>query len=93
LQAELEEAAVTGARVMVQLPDSGKEVSVAVGQDWVDASDSGSAAAAADVRKRYKIKWAQDENGALTVLEVVAVLLQSGGSRGEVGMHLAPVAG
>jgi hypothetical protein len=91
VQAELEEAAVTGARVLVQLPDSGKEVLVGVGQDWVEASDSGSAAAG--VQKRYKIKWAQDENGALTVLEVVPVLSQSGGSRGDRGMRLAPVAG
>jgi hypothetical protein len=48
--------------VAVQLPDSGKEVQVAVGQDWVlDAA----------VGQGYRIKWVQDEAGKLAVLKVV----------------------
>ncbi|WIA19835.1 hypothetical protein OEZ85_005742 [Tetradesmus obliquus] len=98
-QAELEEAAVTGARVLVTLPDSGKDVLVGVGQDWLEASSSG---AAAGTQKCYQIKWDQDESGALTVLEVVPVLSQMSDSSsssgvsskgGSSGMHLAPVAG
>jgi hypothetical protein len=82
---------------MVQLPDSGTEVLVGVGQDWVESSGHG---AAAGVQKRYQIKWVQDDSGALTVLEVVPVLSQSSdssssssSSRGGSGMHLVPVAG
>eukprot|EP00775_Hariotina_reticulata_P013231 gene13231-13362_t len=61
-QAELEVAALTGASVVVQLPDNGKQVQVAVGQDWVlDAA----------VGQWYRVKWVQDEAGKLAVLEVV----------------------
>ncbi len=69
---------MTGALVTIQLPDTGRQVKVAVGQDWVD--ELGYAVGAAQEgssRKVYRVKWVQDDSGALTVLEVAAVLSSS----------------
>lgn len=69
MQAELEAAAVSGATVSVQLPDSGRQVQVAVGQDW---HEEWQAMHQGKILVRYYIKWVQDDSGALTVLEVAA---------------------
>eukprot|EP00878_Enallax_costatus_P034374 GHUV01038107.1.p1 GENE.GHUV01038107.1~~GHUV01038107.1.p1 ORF type:complete len:316 (+),score=86.66 GHUV01038107.1:990-1937(+) len=66
-QAELEAASVTGATVSVQLPDTGKEVQVPIGQDWYEEWQ---ATKHGNVQVRYLIKWVQDDSGALTVLQV-----------------------
>lgn len=69
MQAELEAAAVSGATVSIQLPDTGRQVLVAVGQDWYDDWQGNSQS---KILVRYCIKWVQDDSGALTVLEVAA---------------------
>jgi len=81
LQAELEASAESGATVTITLPDTGKQVKVAVGQDWVDVQEPQGVTATATaggfsvpgggVVRRYAVKWVQDEFGALAVLEVV----------------------
>ena len=72
LQAELAAAAVTGASVPITLPDTGAELQVAVGQEWVEVG----AAGGVGVAKTYFVKWVQDESGALAVLEVVPAVRQ-----------------
>lgn len=86
LQAELEVSAENGATVTITLPDTGRQVPVAVGQEWVAVPGTVGAAAAT-----YFVKWVQDETGALAVLQVMA-----NGSRGHhgdrrTGAALAPV--
>jgi hypothetical protein len=73
LQAELEASAESGTTVSITLPDSGRQLQVAVGQDWVE--DSSSSSSGGGVRS-YFIKWVQDESGALAVLEVVPAVRQ-----------------
>lgn len=103
LQAELEASAESGTTVSITLPDSGRQLQVAVGQDWVD-DPSSSSSSGGGVRS-YFVKWVQDESGALAVLEVVPAVRQQqqpqqqlvatqggvGGSRGA-GAAVAPVA-
>lgn len=67
----------------ITLPDTGKQVKVAVGQDWVDVQETqgvvttatatagGVSVPGGGVVRRYVVKWVQDESGALAVLEVV----------------------
>lgn len=135
-QAELEASAESGATVKITLPDTGKQLEVAVGQDWVEdtslptaagtaaggtrltggvavASGSGGSVAVGPVLpvsglsggsgasvRTYRIKWVQDESGALAVLEVVPAVrpqqqqqqVVSGSSSGSGQSAIAPVA-
>jgi hypothetical protein len=138
-QAELEASAESGATVKITLPDTGKQLEVAVGQDWVEdtslptaagtaaggtrltggvavASGSGGSVAVGPVLpvsglsggsgasvRTYRVKWVQDESGALAVLEVVPAVrpqqqqqqqqqVVSGSSSGSGQLAIAPVA-
>jgi hypothetical protein len=136
LQAELEASAESGATVKITLPDSGKQIEVAVGQDWVEDTSPPTAAAAGTAAggtwfasgatgssgsggsvvvgpvlpvsglsgggggvRTYRIKWVQDESGALAMLEVVPAVrpqqqqqVVSGSSSGSGQLAIAPVA-
>jgi hypothetical protein len=89
VQAELEASAESGATVTLTLPDTGRQIKVAVGQDWVQdtlgapgaAVTSGQGAprlplSVGGVVRTYFVKWVQDESGALAVLEVIPAVRQ-----------------
>jgi hypothetical protein len=88
-QAELEASAESGATVTITLPDTGRQIEVAVGQDWVQDAlgtpgagvTSGEGAptlplSVGGVVRTYFVKWVQDESGALAVLEVTPAVGQ-----------------